>query len=89
MRLKSLAAALIGVESNWQVCDQLPTAGKAVSVAPRLTVDRSCGEEAPEPTTPQTAPSTVAGSVPSDQPSEAAIQEPDESLLSEFEAERF
>lgn len=29
-------------ESNWQVCEQLPAAGEAVSDAPRLTVDREC-----------------------------------------------
>lgn len=44
-------------KSNWQVCDQLPAAGQALNAAPRLTVDRSCGDEAaattikPEPTT--------------------------------------
>lgn len=33
-------------ESNWEVCDQSPAAGEAVSDAPRLTVDRSCDKDA-------------------------------------------
>lgn len=32
-------------KSNWTVCAQSPAAGTAVDSAPRLTVDRSCGEE--------------------------------------------
>jgi hypothetical protein len=38
-------------ESNWKVCDQAPAAGQALKGAPRLTVDRSCGEGATESTT--------------------------------------
>jgi hypothetical protein len=34
-------------ESNWEVCDQSPVAGDAVSDAPRLTVDRSCDDAKP------------------------------------------
>src|SRR4051812_12294491 len=37
-------------ESNWQVCDQSPVAGEAVSDAPRLTVDRSCEDAEPSET---------------------------------------
>jgi hypothetical protein len=33
-------------ESNWEVCDQSPSAGAAVSGAPRLTIDRSCHDDA-------------------------------------------
>lgn len=45
------------VESNWQVCDQVPSAGQPVKNSPRLTVDRSCensssSEAASTPTTP-------------------------------------
>lgn len=38
-------------ESKWRVCDQSPAAGRAVERAPRLTVDRSCGDGATESTT--------------------------------------
>lgn len=31
-------------ESNWQVCHQLPAAGQSLTAAPKLTVDRSCGD---------------------------------------------
>jgi hypothetical protein len=37
------------VESNWQVCEQLPAAGQELTEAPRLTVDRSCPDVAAEP----------------------------------------
>lgn len=52
-------------ESNWEVCEQSPVAGEAVSDAPRLTVDRSCDDDA-EPS---------ATSEPSEKPSETV--EPD------------
>lgn len=32
-------------ESNWQVCEQSPAAGEAVTDSPRVTVDRSCGDD--------------------------------------------
>ncbi len=38
-------------ESNWTVCEQLPAAGEPLTGTPRVTVDRSCGEEAAESTT--------------------------------------
>jgi hypothetical protein len=59
-------------ESNWQVCEQLPAAGTALTSAPRLTVDRSCEGVVPEATTPQTIPEPTA----SDPTSEESIQEP-------------
>lgn len=37
-------------ESTWQVCDQSPAPGAAVTGAPRLSVDRSCGSGAEKPT---------------------------------------
>src|SRR3954453_10777504 len=37
-------------ESNWEVGDQSPAAGEAVSDAPRLTVDRSCDDAKPSET---------------------------------------
>jgi hypothetical protein len=41
-----LGGGMLGVvdESNWEVCEQLPAAGEAVTVAPRLSVERSCEE---------------------------------------------
>lgn len=39
-------------ESNWEVCDQSPAAGDDVSDAPRLTVDRSCDDDAEPSETP-------------------------------------
>jgi PASTA domain len=60
-----LGGGMFGVvdESNWQVCEQLPAAGKPISEEPRLTVDRSCGDET-EPaaeTEPETDPYVYAG----------------------------
>ncbi len=43
-------------ESNWQVCEQLPAAGETVTDQPRLTVDRSCGDDAPDPEESRAAP---------------------------------
>lgn len=40
-------------DSSWQVCEQLPAPGDAITDAPRLVVDRSCestAEPAPAPT---------------------------------------
>jgi hypothetical protein len=53
-------------ESNWEVCDQSPTAGAAVSGAPRLAVDRSCHEDAApvetsKPSTTASEPSAADG----------------------------
>lgn len=59
---------MLGVvdESNWQVCEQTPAAGRPMTDAPKLTVDRSCGddgEEEPSTTatteTPETETSTT------------------------------
>jgi len=60
-----LGGGMFGVidESNWEVCDQSPTSGTVVTDAPRLTVDRSCGdtaEESPEPEAETTDPGESA-----------------------------
>jgi hypothetical protein len=60
-------------ESNWEVCEQAPGPGKAVSDAARLTVDRSCGDDAepsdtPEPTeTPEPSDTPEPSETPSGQ----------------------
>ncbi len=71
-------AGVLGVinESNWEVCDQSPVAGKAVSDAPRLTVDRSCVDDAEPSETPR----------PSETPAETA--EPDAAETSEPDADK-
>lgn len=47
-----LGGGLFGVvdESNWVVCAQEPVAGELVTSPPRLTVDRSCGQDDPDST---------------------------------------
>lgn len=47
-----LGGGVFGVvdESNWEVCEQSPSAGEVVTGTPRLTVDRSCGDESGEAT---------------------------------------
>jgi hypothetical protein len=54
-------------ESNWEVCEQSPAPGEAVSGAPRLTVARSCDDaartrdattEGSDPSAPEPAPSS-------------------------------
>lgn len=47
------------VESNWEVCDQLPAAGESLTSDPQLTVERSCESDEPDPTTPSTEPSST------------------------------
>lgn len=57
-------------ESNWQVCEQSPAAGSELTETPRLTVDRSCGndsEEASNATETPTEPEVEAS------PSEPAV----------------
>ena len=55
------------VDSNWQVCDQRPAAGKPMTDAPRLTVDRSCGTGA---TAPAATPAETTGTT-REEPAEA------------------
>ena len=49
------------VKSNWEVCDQSPAAGQALTAAPQLTVARSCGNETPAPTASPTVTSSSGG----------------------------
>lgn len=86
-----LSGGVFGVvdESNWQVCEQLPAAGEAVTETPRLTVDRSCPDVATEPdvaasevTEPEpvdteaaAAPTVPATDVSTEQPSDGAEPE--------------
>jgi len=66
-----LGGGLFGVvdESNWLVCDQSPAAGQAITAAPRLTVDRSCGGDASQPSE---SPSQAATADPTGSGSEGA-----------------
>jgi beta-lactam-binding protein with PASTA domain len=63
-------------ESNWEVCDQSPAAGAAVSGAPRLMIDRSCRDDAEPSET----------STPNEPASES--EEPDPTTSSEPEADQ-
>lgn len=71
--VKVEGGGLFGVikESNWEVCDQSPSAGAALTDAPRLTVDRSCDDDAEPSETPSET------TEPSESPSETT--EPSES----------
>lgn len=64
-----LGGGLFGVidKSNWQVCDQEPAAGAAVTAAPRVTVDRACNT-ASGPTTTPTQTATAPSEGPTEQP---------------------
>lgn len=60
---------ILGVvdESNWQVCEQSPAAGEPITDAPKLTVDRSCGDdgdEEPSTTTTTETPETTTTAAP-------------------------
>lgn len=52
------------VDANWKVCAQSPEAGQALTAAPKLTVDRSCGGGAAESTTIASAPSEPPAAAP-------------------------
>lgn len=67
-----LGGGVFGVvdKSNWVVCGQLPAADEAVTTAPRLTVDRSCGDDAPEQTESPTEVEGGATPTPSETPME-------------------
>ncbi len=60
-------------ESNWEVCDQSPAAGEAVSGAPRLKVDRSCHDDAAPSETPK--PTETTSEPP--EPDPTSTSEPD------------
>lgn len=73
-------------ESNWEVCDQAPAAGEAVSDAPRLKVDRSCHDDAKPTAT--SKPSETAPE--SSEPDAAGSSEPDaEAVLTADNSEEF
>ncbi len=70
-------------ESNWTVCEQLPAAGKAAKDAPRLTVERSCEDDAPNAaddastTTPPTTATAPAATQPVPAENLTATNSPD------------
>ncbi|GAA2177215.1 hypothetical protein GCM10009784_26960 [Arthrobacter parietis] len=68
-----LGGGMFGVvdESNWTVCSQEPKNGVEVSIAPRLTVERSCEMDG----TPTAEPSDE----PAQAPSQESTQEPEAS----------
>lgn len=80
-KVEVLGGGTFGVidKSNWQVCDQSPAAGQAVTAQPRLTVDRSCGDAAtglePTITEPIGASAVPATDESSEQPSKATEPE--------------
>lgn len=71
-KVKVDGGGLLGVvmESNWTVCDQSPAAGKAVTDAPRLTVERSC--DAGETTEPSETPSASPSETPEPEATESS-----------------
>lgn len=79
-----LGGGMFGVvdESAWQVCEQLPAAGEVVTDTPRLTVDRSCGEEAAEPTEAEAQPEAPTEAA----PTEAASAEAQSTEVASAEA---
>ena len=82
-----LSDGVFGVvdESNWQVCEQLPAAGEAVTETPRLTVDRSCPdsdrESAPVDSEPVVTEPVATEPAPVD--SAPAVTEPSEEVAVE------
>jgi uncharacterized protein DUF4839/PASTA domain-containing protein len=53
-KVKVVGGGLLGVivDSDWEVCDQSPAPGQAVSGAPQLAVGRSCDNSATVPASP-------------------------------------
>jgi Domain of unknown function (DUF4839)/PASTA domain len=68
-KVKVVGGGLLGVivDSDWEVCDQSPAPGQAVSGAPQLTVDRSCDSGPTASASP-----SASGSPPSAESSPAA-----------------
>lgn len=64
-------------ESNWQVCDQLPSAGQALTAAPRLTVDRSCDEAAAESEETEPGPTTTEAAAAPETTTTEPVAEPE------------
>lgn len=85
-----LGGGLFGIldEKNWMVCEQTPSAGDVIADNPRLVVDRSCGDEEPEPSETPAAPEpseTPAAPEPSDTPAapEASAEPSEEASASD------
>lgn len=84
-KVEVLGGGILGIidESNWQVCEQLPTAGQVVRDAPRLRVERECPGAAAQPSSasPVATPSAVvtpsATSSPQAEEPDSAAPEPD------------
>lgn len=60
VKVKVVGGGLLGVivDSDWEVCDQSPAPGQAVSGAPQLTVGRSCDDGATASDSPSASAST-------------------------------
>jgi hypothetical protein len=66
-----LGGGIFGVvkESNWEVCEQTPAPGKALTEAPRLKVDRDCGNDDANPSVePSPEPEETDSGTPSAEP---------------------
>lgn len=78
-KVEVLGGGVLGVidEKNWTVCEQEPAVGQELTVAPRLTVDRSCSGDAQSTPTPAVSAtlSTQPSATPSTEPSATPSQE--------------
>lgn len=70
-----LGGGLFGIldESNWQVCEQFPAARQVLKDAPRLTVDRSCGEHSGSGRMPTENPTPTESPKPTVSPSTTTV----------------
>lgn len=88
-QVEVLGGGLFGIvdEGNWLVCGQVPSAGSPIAEEPRLEVDRSCGDNTPEPTSIPTA-APEASTEPTEtapEPAETPTAEPETSRPEEPE----
>jgi hypothetical protein len=74
-KVKVIGGGLLGVivDSDWEVCDQSPAPGQAVSSAPQLTVDRSCDNGAAASASPSASDSSSAESSPAASTADAPL----------------
>ena len=74
-KVKVLGGGVFGVlkDSNWEVCQQTPPAGKPLTDTPRLTIERDCNKDNP---TPSEAPTPEESVSPSPRPSPSSIASP-------------
>jgi hypothetical protein len=75
-KVKVVGGGLFGVivDSDWEVCEQSPAPGQAVSGAPQLTVDRSCDNGAAASASPSASDSPPsAGSSPAASTADAPL----------------